>query len=269
MLRITAESRCQNLIRGNEPPRQKAPGELYRNEWKYYISLHQAELLKRRILPFMELDSHTDGGSYTIRSLYFDDFWNTSYEEKLMGVEERQKWRIRIYNFSDSSIKLERKKKRGSYIHKDSAEITRGEFERILACDFGFLLHHRSNLCREFYYECTVRLQRPKVIVDYERMPIILEDGDVRITFDSELRAAVGGYDIFDPTLPTLSAIEPGRLVLEVKFTQYLPEIIKRLLPTDGQEFLAVSKYTLCYERVWHITDSLSGVSKTNRRNII
>ncbi len=249
-----------------EPIRKKQ--EVYRNEWKYYISLWEAELLKRRLRPFMEMDSHAAGGSYMIRSLYFDDMWNSSYEKKLMGVEERQKWRIRIYNCSDSNIKLERKKKKGSYIHKDSASITRQEFDCILAGDYGFLLHHPAPLCREFYYESVARLQRPKVIVDYERVPMILKNGDVRITFDSDVRAAVGSFNIFDPDLPSFAALEPETLVLEVKFTEFLPGIVRELLPLDGQQFAAVSKYTLCYERAWHLTDSLAGITKTNRRNM-
>lgn len=234
----------------------------YRNEWKYFISLWEAESLKRRLLPFMETDPYTIDGKYMLRSLYFDDYWNSGYEEKLMGVGERQKWRIRIYNYNDSRIKLERKKKRQSYIQKDSASITREEYDRIVAGDYAFLLHHRHPLCQEFYYECTVNLYRPKVIVDYEREPLILEEGNVRITFDSDVRAAISGFDIFDPELPTLAALEPDTLVLEVKFTEFLPGLIRKLLPLDGQEFQAVSKYTLCYEWAHHLTDPMAGIEK-------
>lgn len=239
---------------------------VYRNEWKYYISLKEAELLKRRLRPFTEPDPFTTDGRYTIRSLYFDDYWNSSYEEKTMGVDDRQKWRIRIYNYSDSSIKLERKKKWGSYIHKDSAGLSREEYEKILRGDYTFLLKKEDTLCREFYYECMVKLQRPRVIVDYEREPLILQEGDVRITFDSDVRAAISSFDIFDPELPCLAVLPPETMVLEVKFTELLPDVIKKLLPLDGQEFSAVSKYTLCYERAHHMTDVLAGISKTNRR---
>lgn len=241
----------------------------YRNEWKYYISQWEAEHLKRRLSPFLERDPYTVDGKYTIRSLYFDDCWNSSYEEKMNGIEERSKWRIRIYNYSDSYIKLERKKKWGSYIHKDSATLTHGEFDRIMEGDYSFLLHHSQSLCREFYYECMVKLQRPKVIADYEREPFIQKEGDVRITFDSDVRAGILGFDIFDPNLPTLAVLEPGTLVLEVKFTEFLPGVIRKLLPLEGQEFSAVSKYILCYERAHHLTDALAGITKTNRRNRI
>lgn len=184
-----------------------------------------------------------------------------------VGVGERQKWRIRIYNYSDSRISLERKKKSGSYIHKDSAGITKEEYEKIINQDYLFLLYHREPLCREFYYECVARLQRPKVIVDYEREPFICREGDVRITFDSDVRAAIGGWDIFDPGLPVLSVLEENTLVLEVKFTEFLPGLIQEVLPLSGQEFLAVSKYTLCYERAYHLTDVLAGITKTSGRN--
>lgn len=239
---------------------------LYRNEWKYYISLWEAELLKRRLLPFMETDPYTQDGKYTIRSLYFDDYWDSSYTEKMMGVDNRNKWRIRIYNYSDSSIKLERKKKWGSYIHKESAGLTREEFELLLEGEYSFLLKKKENLCREFYYECMTKLQRPKVIVDYEREPLIRPEGDVRITFDSNVRAAVGSFDIFDDQLPAYSVLDDGMIVLEVKFTELLPDLIKKLLPLDGQQFSAISKYTLCYERAHHMTDVMAGISKTNRR---
>ena len=85
--------------------------EKYRHEWKYLIDTAQKELICKRLFPFLELDKHARGGGYMIRSLYFDDYFHTAYEEKDAGVLERKKYRIRIYNCSDSSIKLERKKK--------------------------------------------------------------------------------------------------------------------------------------------------------------
>ena len=55
--------------------------------------------------------------------------------------------------------------------------------------------------------------------------------GTVRVTFDMDVRAAVGSWDIFDSTLPAISALEPGKLVTEVNFTEYLPQIVRNLLP--------------------------------------
>ena len=60
-------------------------------------------------------DKHARAGGYTIRSLYFDDYCNSAYEEKDAGILMRKKYRVRIYNGSDKVIKLERKKKYGAH----------------------------------------------------------------------------------------------------------------------------------------------------------
>ena len=223
--------------------------EKYRHEWKYLIDTAQKELICQRLFPFLQLDKHAVGGGYMIRSLYFDDYFNTAYEEKDAGVLERKKYRIRIYNCSDSSIKLERKKKFGSYIFKEDAPLTRDEVYKILDGDYDFLLQSKYPLCREFYFECVSNVMRPRTIVDYDREPWTLEEGTVRITFDMDVRAAIGNYDIFDPTLPTLPVLEDGKCVMEVKYTEFLPKVIRDVLPDRASEFTAVSKYVLCYEK--------------------
>ncbi len=240
------------------------PEHIYRHEWKYLISLPEAELLRRRLLSVLHPDPHADpDGGYEIRSLYFDDWRNSAYEQKMMGVYSRKKWRIRIYNCSDRSISLERKKKQGNYIYKESAKLTREEFESILDGDTDFLLRKENNLCGEFCTEYVSELLRPRVIVDYRRIPLILEEGTVRITFDSSVRAALGGFQIFDPDLPTVSAMDPGILVLEVKYTEFLPRIVQQLLPPQSRDFSAFSKYTACFDAAHHLTDPTAGISKT------
>ena len=112
------------------PPRRCE--EHYRHELKYLISYGQKADLNLRLAPLLEQDSHARGGCYMIRSLYFDDYWNTAYQEKVDGVLMRKKYRIRIYDYSDRVIKLERKRKRDSWIYKEDASLTHGQFDRIL-----------------------------------------------------------------------------------------------------------------------------------------
>ena len=154
--------------------------EAFRNEWKYLISTSEKDMLMLRLKPFLQPDPHAGEGGYCIRSLYFDDYWNSAYAEKEAGVLMRKKYRIRIYNNNDKFIKLERKKKFGSYIYKESAPLTREEVEKILKGDYAFLLYSPHSLCREFYIECTCNMMRPRTIVDYERIPWILDAGTQR-----------------------------------------------------------------------------------------
>lgn len=232
----------------------RQPKARFRNEWKYLISMAEHESIAMRLRPLLKLDAHAGEGQYMIRSLYFDDYWNSSYEEKNMGVLLRKKYRIRIYDYSDSSIKLERKQKVGSYIYKEDAPLSRQQVEQILEGNYDFLLHSPYPLCKEFYIECMSHMMRPRVIVDYEREPWIMEEGTVRITFDQNIRAATE-YDIFDATLPTLSVLEPGKLVMEVKFTEMVPQLLRNILPPSAEEFTAVSKYVLCYEKTRYLHD--------------
>ena len=91
----------------------------YRHEYKYLISRADAELLKRRLPHIMERDPHAgETGTYTIRSLYFDDFCNSAYDEKVSGVSDRMKYRIRYYNYTPDVLKLERKEKHGNLTRK-------------------------------------------------------------------------------------------------------------------------------------------------------
>ena len=230
--------------------------EKYRHELKYLISYPEYEGIRRRMLPYFSLDDHAKDGEYVIRSLYFDDLRGSAYEEKEDGIFFRKKYRIRIYNYSDSSIKLERKKKQDKYIYKESANLTREEFEKILEGDYEFLLRSDQKLLQEFYIECICNMMRPRVIVDYNRTPFILDEGTVRVTFDKAVRAAVGGYDIFDSELPALSAMDTDKLIMEVKYTEYLPQVVRELLPPRSSEFVNASKYVICCDRTKYLHEN-------------
>lgn len=221
----------------------------FRHELKFLISEQEKQVIEERLLLLLKRDLHTEGGSYTIRSLYFDDMWQNAYEEKLAGVESRKKYRIRIYNNSDAVIRLECKHKEGQYINKTSAVLSRSETERIIAGDVSFLRDRKEAVSLDFYRECIINGMRPAVIVDYEREPFVYPYGDVRITFDLHVRAGLYTDNLFDSRIPVAEVMEPGRLIMEVKFTEYLPEMIRDILPVADSAYVAFSKYTMCLEK--------------------
>jgi hypothetical protein len=209
--------------------------------------------LKTRLEALLDKDRNiTPGGFYTVRSLYFDDYRNSAYHEKMMGILDRHKFRIRIYNYSDQNIHLERKIKSNRYIHKQTTGLNREEVQAIIEGRFAFLLNSGDYLKQIFYHECVSNLMRPRVVVDYEREPYVLDTGQLRITFDKNVRAGELGYDIFDVEMPMVEVLDPGILILEVKFTEFLPKMIRRILPTKSSEFGAISKYVLCCDFTMH-----------------
>lgn len=221
----------------------------FRHELKYFISEAEKEIIARRLSSIMQRDAHAKDGIYFIRSLYFDDHFENAYEEKLAGTNERKKYRIRIYNLEDTVIRLECKRKEGQYINKISAKLTREETDKLIAGDYTFLKDRTEQVCKDFYVECALNGMKPAVIVDYDREPYVYPYGDVRITFDEHVRSGVFEQQLFDKALPVIEVLEPGQLIMEVKFTEYLPGIIRDLLQVDDCIYTAVSKYVLCLEK--------------------
>ena len=225
----------------------------FRNELKYRLNFIDYTLIKARLEAVCEKDKNvTSDGFYSVRSLYFDDYYNSAYNEKMIGVMNRQKFRIRIYNHSDQSIQLERKIKANQYIHKQTSKLTRDAVYDILQGRYEFLLHSNDNLQRLFYHECMTNILRPRVVVDYEREPYVSEVGNLRITFDQNIRAGEMGFDLFDRDMPMVGALDPGLVILEVKYTDILPKMIRRILPAKASEYGAVSKFVLCCDLTMH-----------------
>jgi len=226
---------------------QKQAATGYRHELKYLINMPDYALLRTRFADVLSRDQHAgETGEYWVRSLYFDDYWNTAYEEKEMGAPFRRKYRIRVYHCSDKRIMLERKSKVGAYIRKEAAPLTHEQVDGVLDGDYACLLSSPFNLPKEFYFECTSRLMRPRVIVDYDREPFVMDAGDARVTFDKHVRAGLGDFALFDPRLPAVEVLPANQMIMEVKFTSFLPCLVHRLLPPRSSTLIAVSKYVLC-----------------------
>lgn len=219
----------------------------YRHEEKYIISDADAELLAIRLRSALRSDPNAEDGGYFIRSLYFDDPFNTAVSEKVDGIEYRDKWRIRIYNLSDRMIKLERKHKNGQFIKKDSLTLSKRECRALCAGAYGFLLHREEPFAKEAYGEMVTKHLMPKVIVDYDREPFVFPVEDVRITLDRNIRTGLYSVDLFNPRTITYPATEfAGQCILEVKFNAYLEPYVAELLGLNAAQRSAASKYLFC-----------------------
>ncbi|MBQ4633898.1 MAG: polyphosphate polymerase domain-containing protein [Bacilli bacterium] len=220
----------------------------YRYELKYIISSSMAEILKNKLLTIMEIDqfAKSENGEYTISSLYFDDLESTAYFEKLDGVRFRTKYRIRVYDYDDSFIRLERKLKHENMTSKDQTKISKEIFYKIINNEIEEFVDTESGLYNEFVKDIRLKQLRPSVIVEYKRTALTYPISDVRVTFDSKVRSGMYNYDLFDPNLTTFSVLKPNEVILEVKFNDYLPQHISLILSTIPAFRKAVSKFALC-----------------------
>ncbi|MBR5289056.1 MAG: polyphosphate polymerase domain-containing protein [Clostridia bacterium] len=218
-----------------------------RHELKYFTTAAELHVLRSILTPVMQLDPNgNENNEYHIRSLYFDTINDDALEEKIAGVGNRKKYRMRIYNFSDKVIKLECKSKYGDLISKQSVTIPRDLAEQLIAGDPEGLQRMRHPLLHDVYREMKTRLLRPAVIVDYVREAYIHPAQDVRITFDKQLRTGLYSQDIFNPQVPTYPVFDDAVEILEVKFNEFLPTYIQSVLSGITAQRSAISKYTWC-----------------------
>lgn len=223
-----------------------------RHELKFLISDMQYRVLSNVMKPLLHLDKNAErnGGSYHIRSLYFDTVFDDAYYDKMDGVKDRNKYRIRIYNLKDTEVFMECKTKVGALISKRTVEIGRDMAEQIIACDPTGLQKTRYGLLGDVYREMRTNLLHPVVIVDYEREAYLHPAEEVRITFDKHLRTGLHSIDLFNPKIPTIPVFDDEQnMVLEVKYNRVLPPYLADMLSfAIGGEAVqqAVSKYTLC-----------------------
>ena len=217
----------------------------FRHEMKHEISLSDMLALRARLSAVCKCDSHAEGGKYLIRSLYFDTPTDRALREKNDGVCNREKFRIRFYNGDTSLIKLEKKVKRNSLGYKLSCELTKDEAQMIADGNVEWMKNDSRELVRELYNLWRHRGLAPKTIVDYTREPFVFETGNVRVTLDYNIRTGLSSTDFLDPNCPTLP-VAGNPIILEVKWDDYLPSIIKDAVQLENCRTAAFSKYAAC-----------------------
>ena len=217
----------------------------YRHEWKHEISYSDLLSIRIRLRAVAEPDPHAKDGKYLVRSLYFDNLSDKALREKVDGVNMREKFRMRYYDRNISLIHLEKKSKRNGLGTKHSARISASEAQSIVDGRLDWMMESGRPLVQELY--CKMRYQglRPKTIVDYTREPFVYRPGNVRVTFDYNIRTGLGGTDFLDPGCLMVPAGD-APIILEVKWDEFLPSIIRDCVQTPGRRETAFSKYAQC-----------------------
>lgn len=217
----------------------------FRHEWKHEIGAADLIVVRQRMRAVARPDPHAVDGRYLIRSLYFDNGSDQALREKLDGVSRREKFRIRYYNGDTSVIYLEKKSKLGGLGSKQAAPLTAAEAQAIVEGRVEWMLDSGHPLVRELYSKMRVRGLRPRTIVDYIREPFVYAPGNVRVTLDYNIRTGLGCTDLLNPDCVTVPAGD-APIILEVKWDDFLPDIIRDAVQLEGRRTSAFSKYAQC-----------------------
>lgn len=217
----------------------------FRHEYKFSLSIGEYLSLRSRLRTVLPHDSHAGpSGEYLIRSVYFDNADDKALREKLDGTDRREKFRVRWYNGDTSYIALEKKSKRRGLCSKTGCLLTREELSRIFQGDTTWMKESGRETAMELAAKMELQGLRPRTVVDYRREPFVFPPGNVRVTLDRDIRGAGFFPDLLEQDLCTLPA---GRnVLLEVKYDQFLPDLIRDLVQLDSRNSGAFSKYAAC-----------------------
>lgn len=219
----------------------------FRHEFKYICSYGQLRMLQVRLTGLISPDPHAGkDGVYNIRSLYFDDYYDRCLKENEAGTDPREKFRIRIYNHKSDRISLELKRKVRGKTQKLSCPLTEEQCRTLMAGELPLTDKDTPAVLRKLCLLMQTSLMRPKVIVEYDRVPYVYPQGNVRVTLDENIRAS-GRTELFlEDQIPLRPIMPAGQHILEVKYDEYLPDFIYRAVQLENLRQTAFSKYYLC-----------------------
>lgn len=217
----------------------------FRHELKHRINQGDKRILMSRLDVVADRDIHSVDGTYRIRSLYFDNLYDRALMEKLNGINNREKFRLRCYNGDSSFIRLEKKLKRDGMTCKEAELITGEETARLIRGELSWMRDDERPLVRELYMKLINEGLLPKTIVEYKRIAYTYAPGNVRVTIDYDIHTGMYCTRFLDYDSVLLPI--PGEVyIMEVKWDTFLPDIIKGVIGLGDRRTAAFSKYAAC-----------------------
>jgi len=218
-----------------------------RFEFKYQIPKDTADLIIPMIKNYMTWDEYTDKNEYyEVNSLYYDTPSFECYHDKIDGVMNRKKFRIRAYNkdvTEDSKLFFEIKRKSDEVILKDRIVVQGKDFLKFPNDAFCLLKNkeYDQGFLNEFLFETQGKMMKPVILVTYKRKPFFSKfDRRFRVTLDYDL-------SITKPKGVTFQGdyqdIYPDTVILEVKFNGAMPKWFHDIIETYKMTKRPFSKY--------------------------
>lgn len=225
----------------------------WRHEYKYLCNAIQNQILQLRAEGLLCKDAHVDEtGKYRIRSVYFDDIYNNCYYENEDGTDPRAKYRIRIYNGDSSYIVLEKKKKYRGMTNKESCTISEELCNMLLRGEYPDWNIVNDEKCKQLLLQMQIKNFKPVQIVEYERMPYVEKNGNVRITFDRNICSSNDINNFLQPQILLRPVMREGQGLMEVKWDSHLPSYIKNSFELDSLMWSTFSKFYICRKFNFH-----------------
>ena len=216
-----------------------------RREEKYVLYLQETLQYQEQFSQLLMTDAFSEDGSYMVRSLYFDTIDDKDFFDKITEQNNRRKIRLRIYSPEDQTAKLELKQKENIYQKKRSLTISRAHAEALIDGDFSVLLTYPDAFAAEMFYLMSTEGYRPKTIVEYQRRAFMARENNIRLTFDSDIRATESCFALFAENLPMQPVFDPTKTIFEVKYDKFMLGYLSEIISTINRRNISSSKYCM------------------------
>lgn len=219
--------------------------QVLRREEKYPIGYREARMYSNTFASIMMTDKFSKDGSYSVRSLYFDTPDDKDFFEKMTEQNLRRKIRLRIYSPSDKTAKLELKQKENVFQKKRSLSISKEDALALIDGNYSVLLKYPDEFAAEMFSIMSMEVYKPKSIVEYQRRAFMAKENNIRLTFDSNIRATESSFDLFAENLPMYPIFPQDQVIFEVKYDKFLLGYITDIISAIDARSISSSKYCL------------------------
>ncbi len=231
-----------------------------RYEFKFLLNKKKTELIEKECQNFLKLDKNINDkfdNRYFVRSLYFDNLNSSNFYEKVDGMKNRKKYRLRTYSKINDSLNiifLEMKGRINQRTYKKRTEIQSKDLDIFLDKKrYTELLdiYGKDNLViNNFLFDTYRKNIFPRVLIDYRRRPYINHNGlNFRLTFDSNIKSSKTDRLFDEKNLLSWEECRAGYTVLEVKFERSITPWFHRIIQNYNLERLSISKFVMGIEQ--------------------
>jgi SPX domain protein involved in polyphosphate accumulation len=217
-----------------------------RFELKYLVDSRVQVALCRLMRARMLRGEHaTEDGTYHVLSQYYDGPGLPFYFDKLAGLEDRVKVRLRTYGMSfgpDAPWFLELKRKQNAAISKLRIRLEPGQVDPSDPRSWDAI---RDEHAAAFLAARDLMQLEPTAQVWYQREALASADDGLRITLDTTIRALYPGERMERGLLydAERAAVPDRYAVVEIKAAQTFPHWLTELIQRASLVPEAISKY--------------------------
>jgi VTC domain len=235
---------------------QKPSLNFRRFEFKYALPSYAADTILASISNFIKIDPYVDNKDfYLVNSIYFDSPELKCYQEKLDGLKNRKKYRIRFYNDNLSKAKpvfFEIKRRSDAIILKNRTIIKPKHLKDISLSNWKDIQKTSPNFFSEFFFDKNQYQLQPKVFIQYKRKPYFSRfQKNFRITFDYDITAAKINSVFPNQIFP--QNIQHDTTIMEVKFNGIIPDWFSYIIKSNSLKRISFSKYCNSIEKLYNL----------------